>query len=48
MVKPEAMDVLFLFQHYKNNYLLEAGGLNDQPALYLEIMEMVEREWAEQ
>lgn len=32
-----------LFQHYQGGHLYRAGGVSEQPALYLTVMRMIDR-----
>jgi hypothetical protein len=31
-----------MYRHYKNGILLNSGGLDDQPAIYLDAMELID------
>lgn len=41
MVSPLSLHLLKLYGHYEDGHLYRAGGLNDQPAAYLEAMEII-------
>lgn len=42
MITSETQTWLHLSAHYKNGVMPNAGGLLDQPAAYLEAMEVIE------
>ncbi len=42
IVEPWALQYLEWFRYYKNGYLLRAGGLEDQPYLYLKAMAIID------
>lgn len=42
MISDFSRECLRLFSHYKNGYLLTAGGLYDQPRKYLKAMELID------
>lgn len=42
MVTDEARAMLDLYRHYKNGYLPRAGGILDQPAVYMESMALID------
>lgn len=42
MISPWALEMLMLYQHYKNGVLWQGGGISDQPASYLQAMEVIE------
>ena len=42
MMTADSHRFLRLYNHYKNGLLPQAGGICDQPNLYLEAMEMLE------
>lgn len=41
-VTEEARDMLHLYRHYKNGYLPRAGGILDQPAVFMESMALID------
>ena len=41
-VTPCARMLVELYEHYKNGFLLEAGGIIDQPAWYTEAMRFID------
>lgn len=42
-MSPWSIDMLYLYEHYENGNLLVAGGVLDQPAVYLEAMTILDR-----
>jgi len=42
MINAQAEELVRIYSHYKNGFLLKAGGIMDQPALYKEVMEIIE------
>lgn len=42
-ITPASRALLRLHMHYRNGLLAQAGGISDQPALYVEAMELLER-----
>lgn len=42
MIQPESREFLRLYSHYKNQLLPFGGGVYDQPAVFLEAMELVD------
>jgi hypothetical protein len=42
MVTAESVYLFSLFRHYKAGHLLNAGGISDQPELYLNAMQIIE------
>lgn len=42
MIDGETSMVLKLYSHYKNGYLPDAGGINDQPASLIKAFEIIE------
>lgn len=45
---PDVTGWLRLFRHYRDGHLWRAGGIGDQPARYLEAMELLGTETARQ
>jgi hypothetical protein len=43
LITPESRDWIQLFSTYKAGHLLVAGGIYDQPALYINAMTTIER-----
>jgi hypothetical protein len=41
MVDRSTWDYFRLHQHYRNSILLTAGGIMDQPNIYIEVMEQI-------
>jgi len=41
MVTPFSRECLRLFEHYRNNTLIRAGGLYDQPHRYIQAMSLL-------
>lgn len=46
MITADSHRFLRLHAHYKNGFLPHAGGICDQPNLYIEAMEFLERAFA--
>jgi hypothetical protein len=44
LITAETWEYLTLYSHYKNGHLLFGGGIADQPAKYLEIMQIINSE----
>ena len=42
MITPFSQACLELYRHYKNGHLLNAGGLNKQPRIYLQAMGVID------
>jgi len=42
MVSDESLFLLSLYRHYKAGHLYESGGVSNQPAKYLEAMQLIE------
>lgn len=42
MLPPDWPVLLRLFGHYRNGFLWVAGGISDQPDLYLESMKLID------
>ena len=43
-IEPWCVFYIQLYRHYKNGILWNAGGVADQPILYLRMMEIIENE----
>jgi len=41
MITPFSDSLIGLYLHYKNGVLWTAGGINEQPAIYLQAMEII-------
>ena len=41
MVSSDSVDFINLYSHYKNRILFQAGGISDQPAPYMEAMQLI-------
>lgn len=39
---PEAWQWVDLYRHYRDGHLLRAGGIEEQPALYLTVMRLID------
>lgn len=46
MITGESNEYMRLYSHYKNHLLPFGGGLYDQPAVYREAMEIIDRQQA--
>jgi len=42
MVTDRSRTMLRLFRHYRNGVLINAGGLLDQPAAYVDAMDQID------
>lgn len=42
MVTAESVHFFSLYRHYKAGHLLNAGGISDQPQVYLNAMQIIE------
>ena len=42
MVTDDSSHLLSLFGHYKAGHLMNAGGISDQPALYMDAMRVID------
>jgi len=41
MITPFSYSLISYYLHYKNGVLWKAGGISDQPAIYLRAMELI-------
>jgi len=41
MITPFSYHLIGLYLHYKNGILWNSGGISDQPAIYLQAMELI-------
>jgi len=48
MITDDAIEFMRLYGHYKNGFLLNGGGIFQQPALYTEVMEIIDNAVNEQ
>ena len=44
LIDPVIWTYLKFYRHYQNGYLLEGGGIGDQPAWYVDMIDILESE----